>query len=64
MDDIRHVFAYTTPDMGEMKRACASIICAVRLARGDINHPGPRVVCAVADSVTLAKMILEKAVGR
>jgi hypothetical protein len=43
---------------------CASIICAVRLARDDIDHPSPRVLRAVADSVTLAKMILKKVVGR
>ena len=42
---------------------CAAIIRAVRLARDDINHPSPRVLCAVADSVTLAKMILKKVVG-
>jgi hypothetical protein len=43
---------------------CAAIICAVRLARDDINLPSPRVLCAVADSVTLARMILKKVVGR
>lgn len=32
---------------------CTSIICAVRLAGDDINHPSPRLLCAVADSVTL-----------
>jgi hypothetical protein len=30
----------------------------------DINHSSPRVLCAVADSVTLAKMILKKIVGQ
>jgi len=43
---------------------CASIICAVRLARDDINHPSPRVLCAVADSIALAKMILKRVSGR
>jgi hypothetical protein len=43
---------------------CASTICAVRLARDDINHPGPKLTCAVAESVTLAKMILKRVVGR
>ena len=43
---------------------CASIICAVRLARDDIQHPSPRVTCAVADSIALAKMILKKVLGR
>ena len=41
----------------------ASIICAVRLARDDIATPSPKVLCAVADSVTLAKMILKRVVG-
>lgn len=40
----------------------ASIIAAVRLARDEIR-PSPRVMCAVADSVTLAKMILKRVVG-
>jgi len=42
---------------------CAAIICAVRLAGDDINHPSPRVLCAVSDSVALAKMILKKVIG-
>ena len=41
----------------------ASIICAVRLARDDIATPSPKVLCAVADSVTLARMILRRVVG-
>jgi hypothetical protein len=41
----------------------ASIIAAVRLARDDIGTPGPRVVSAVSDSVSLAKMILRRVVG-
>jgi len=42
----------------------AAIICAVRLARDDIDVPNTRVLTAVADSVTLAKMILKRVVGR
>ncbi len=38
----------------------ASIIAAVRLARDDISRPTPRLLSAVADSVGLAKMILER----
>jgi hypothetical protein len=39
----------------------ASIIAAVRLARDqDISRPSPRVASAVADSIALARMILEK----
>lgn len=41
----------------------ASIIAAVRLARDDIATPSPRVLCAVADSVALAKMILKRVTG-
>jgi hypothetical protein len=41
----------------------ASIIAAVRLAREpDIGRPSPRVLSAVADSVTLARMILDRTV--
>jgi hypothetical protein len=38
----------------------ASIIAAVRLARDDISRPSPRVSSVVADSVGLARMILER----
>ena len=40
----------------------ASIIAAVRLARDDISRPTPRVYSVVADSVTLARLILSKVV--
>jgi hypothetical protein len=40
----------------------ASIIAAVRLARDDISRPSPRVTSVVADSVALARMILERVV--
>ena len=40
----------------------ASIIAAVRLARDDINRPSPRLTSVVADSVGLARIILEKVV--
>ncbi len=43
----------------------ASIIAAVRLAREpDISRPSPRVVSAIADSVTLARMILDRIITR
>lgn len=42
---------------------CASVIAAVRLARDDIALPTPKLLCAVADSVSLAKMILKRVVG-
>ena len=39
----------------------ASIIAAVRLARDqDITRPSPRLTSVIADSIGLAKMILEK----
>jgi hypothetical protein len=41
----------------------AAIIAAVRLAREDISTPSPRVLSTVADSVSLAKMILKRVVG-
>lgn len=42
----------------------AAIIAAVRLARDDISSPSPRVFAAVADSVTLARKILQRVIGR
>jgi hypothetical protein len=38
----------------------AAIIVAVRLARDDINRPSPKLTCAVADSVGLARMVLQR----
>lgn len=40
----------------------ASVIAAVRLARDDISQPSPRLTSVVADSVALARMILEMVV--
>ena len=41
----------------------ASIIAAVRLARDqDISRPSPRLTSVVTDSISLARMILEKVV--
>ena len=41
----------------------ASIIAAVRLAREeDSSRPSPRLASVVSDSISLAKMILEKIV--
>lgn len=40
----------------------ASIIAAVRLARDDISRPSPRMTSVIADSVQLARMILDKVV--
>ena len=41
----------------------AAIIAAVRLARDDIGSPSPRVYAAVADSVSLARKILQRVIG-
>jgi hypothetical protein len=40
----------------------ASIIAAVRLAREDISRPSPRLTSVIADSVSLARMILDRVV--
>jgi hypothetical protein len=40
----------------------ASIIAAVRLARDDISRPSPRLSSVIADSVGLARMILDRVV--
>jgi hypothetical protein len=40
----------------------ASIIAAVRLARDDISRPSPRLISVIADSVGLARMILDRVV--
>ena len=40
----------------------AAIIAAVRLARDDISKPTPRVTSAIAESVALARAILQRVV--
>jgi hypothetical protein len=40
----------------------ASIIAAVRLARDDISRPSPRMTGVIADSVQLARMILDRVI--
>jgi hypothetical protein len=41
----------------------AAIIAAVRLARDDISSHSPRVYAAIADSVSLARKILQRVIG-
>src|SRR5579871_589977 len=41
----------------------AAIIAAVRLARDDISSPSPRIYAAIADSVSLARKILQRVIG-
>ena len=80
MDDIRPFFAYALSMGEMKRRMaweneqsnrgastvaiCASIIAAVRLARDDISGSSPRLTCAVADSVNLARLILKRVLGR
>ena len=40
----------------------AAIVAAVRLARDDISRPSPRLLAVIADSVSLAKVILDRVV--
>jgi len=40
----------------------ASIIAAVRLARDDTSGPSPKLTSTIADSVSLARAILERVV--
>lgn len=42
----------------------AAIVAAVRLARDDISRPSPRLFAVVADSVSLANLILRRVVGQ
>lgn len=42
----------------------AAIIAAVRLARDDIGSPSPRVYATIADSVSLARKILQHVIAR
>ena len=41
----------------------AATIAAVRLARDDVSSPSPRINAAVADSVSLARKILQRVIG-
>jgi len=40
----------------------AAIIAAVRLARDDISRPSPRLSSVIADSIGLARIILDKVI--
>ena len=42
----------------------AAMIAAVRLARDDISSPSPRVYATIADSVSFARKILQRVIGR
>jgi len=68
MGEMRRAIAWEEQQRREQDRfastlvIAASIIAAVRLARDDISRPSPRLSSVVADSVGLAKMILERVV--
>lgn len=67
MGEMKRANAYeeklrTTERFASTLVIAASIIAAVRLARDDISRPSPRLTAVVADSVGLARMILDRVV--
>lgn len=68
MGEMRRAIAREVQDRQQQDRfastlvIAASIIAAVRLARDDIGRPSPRLTSVIADSVGLARMILDKIV--
>jgi hypothetical protein len=68
MGEMKRAIAWENKQRSERDRfastlvIAASIIAAVRLAREDISRPSPRLASVVADSVQLAKTILDKIV--
>jgi hypothetical protein len=67
MGEMRRATAREEEQRKQDRFACtlvisASIIAAVRLAREDISRPSPRLTSAVADSISLARMILDRVV--
>jgi hypothetical protein len=60
LDDL----AYTPQALAQVTVViAAAIIAAVRLARDDISSSSPRIYAAVADSVSLARKILQRVIG-
>jgi hypothetical protein len=68
MGEMRRAIAHEEAERRKQDRfastlvIAASIIAAVRLARDDISRPSPRVQSVIADSVGLARMILDRVV--
>ena len=68
MGEMRRAIAYEEKQRQKQDRfpstlvVAASIIAAVRLARDDISSPSPRLTSVVADSIGLARMILDRIV--
>ena len=70
MGEMKRAIAYEEQERRKQDRfastvvIAASIIAAVRLVREDICKPSPRLTSVVADSVSLARMILKWVVGK
>jgi hypothetical protein len=70
MGEMRRATAYEEQERRKQDRfastivIAASIIAAVRLARDDISTPTPRLLSAIANSVSLARMILKRVQGQ
>jgi len=69
MGEMRRAIAREEDDRRKQQERFAStvtigacIIAAVRLARDDISRPSPRLTSVIADSVQLARSILERVV--
>jgi len=66
MGEMKRANAYeeqrrTTDRFASTLTIAASIIAAIRLARDEnISRPSPRLATVIADSVTLARMILQQ----
>ena len=69
MGEMRRAIAQEDKDRAIQNRfastvvIAAAIIAAVRLARDDISTNSPRLLCAVADSVRLARTILKRVIS-
>ena len=70
MGEMKRAIAYEEQERRKQDRfastvvIAASILAAIRLVREDIGKPSPRLTSVVADSVSLARMILTWVVGK
>ncbi len=66
MGEMKRAIAYEEQELRKQDRfastiiIASSIIAAVRLARDDISTPTPRLLSTIANSVSLARMILKR----
>jgi hypothetical protein len=66
MGEMKRAIAYEEKERRKQDRfastlvVAASVIAAVRLARDDISKPSPRLTSVVAESISLARMILDR----